>query len=97
MTTSLFFSISPKMFSIVGSLELIPRSPICFEKSTNVSMALLRSTEKVSKICVKTMVASCKNDVFPCFGILCYASNMLLYDSATLMGITVIVYILILL
>ena len=80
----------------MGSPELIPGSPLCFEKSTNVSMALFSNTEKVGKICVKTMVSSCENDAFTCFGILCLASNILVYDSAILMGIAVLVYILIL-
>ena len=59
-----------------------------------ISMTLFINTEKLSKICVKTMVKSCEKDVFTCFGMLCYAYNMLLYASVTLMGLTVIVYIL---
>ena len=61
-----------------GSPELIPRSPICFEEYMNVYMALFRNTEKVSKVCLKTMIKSCENDVFTFFEHLCYASNMLL-------------------
>ena len=60
----------------------------------NVYMALFRNTEKVSKVCVKTMIKSCENDVFTCFEHLCYASNMLLYASVTLIGIKVLFYIL---
>ena len=58
----------------------------------NISMAFFRNTKKMSKICVKTMVTSCTNDVFKHFEILSYAYNMLLYTS-----ITVLVYILMLL
>ena len=56
-------------------------------------MALFSNTEKVSKLCVKIMVKSFENDVFTCFEILSYASNMLLYASVTLIELTVIVYI----
>ena len=38
------------------------------------------------------MVKIHKNDVFPCFQNLSYASNMLLYGSVTLFGITALVY-----
>ena len=96
-TTSLSSPSPPKLFSRMGIPKLIPRSRIFFEKSMNVSMALFSNIEKLSKICVKPMLILCKNDVFTCLGILCYASNMLLYDSATLMGLTVLVYILMLL
>ena len=87
----------PKLFSRVGSPELIPGSPIYFENSVNVSMELFGNIEKVIKICVKTMEKLCKNDVFTCFEILCYASNVVLYTSVTLIGLTVLVYILMLL
>ena len=45
----------------------------------------------------KTMVKSCKNYVFTYFEILSYASNMLFYTPVTLIGLTVLVYILTLL
>ena len=74
--------------------ELIPGSPICYKNSMNLSMAFFSKTEKVGNICVKTMVKLCKYDVFICFKILSYTSNMLLYFYVILIGITVLVYIL---
>ena len=52
LTTNLSSPSFPKLTSRVASPELIPGSPICFEKSMNVSMALFRNREKVSKICI---------------------------------------------
>ena len=78
----------------MGGPEFIPTSPICFENSIHISMALFRNTEKLSKIRVKSMVKSCQNDVFTYFEILYYASSMLLYAFVTLIALTVLVCIL---
>ena len=78
LTTSLSPPSYPKLSSKVGIPELIPRSPICFEKPMDISIEFYGNKEKVIKICVKIMVKSCENDLFTCFEILSYASNMLL-------------------
>ena len=74
---------SPKLSSRVGSPELIPRSPTCFEKFMDISIAFYGNTEKLIKICVKIMVKSCENDVFTCLEIylmlLIYYCKLLLH------------------
>ena len=53
LTTSSSSLSSPKRFSRQVSPRLITRSPICLEKSMNVSMDFFGNTEKVSKVAVK--------------------------------------------
>ena len=67
LTTSLSSPGLPKLFSRVGSPKLIPRSPICFEKSMKVSMEFFNNIENSVKYVLKKMVISCEYDVFICF------------------------------
>ena len=57
-------------------------------------MVIFGNKEKASKTCTNTILISYTNEVFTCFGILCYASNLLLYAFVTLMGLKGFVYIL---
>ena len=91
------FLILPVQYSSQMQPGYISWYTICLETFMNVSMASFSNTEKVSTMCVKTMVESCENNVFTCFEILSYASYMLLYASVTLTWFTVFVYILTLL
>ena len=68
-----------------------------FRKFYERFYGIVQKYRKPSKICVKTMVKSFRTDVFTCFEILPYASNMFMYASVTLIGLTVLVYIIMLL